>query len=104
MTILEIIGCFLVICGLIFQLFGIYGISKYNNFYTRLTLSSLIDSAGFITIIIGLMFYNGLDYGTLKLGFILLLMLLLNPLSNHILGRGAFLSNYHPEGHERQGR
>ncbi len=97
MTINEIIGSFLIVIGLGFQLFGIFGILKYENFYTRLTLSSLIDSAGFITIVIGLMVYNGLDFGTLKLGFILVLMLLLNPLSNHILGRGAYLSNYHPE-------
>jgi multicomponent Na+:H+ antiporter subunit G len=97
MSINEIIGSILVFAGLVFQLYGIYGIHKYNNFYTRLTLSSLIDSAGFITIIIGLMIYNGWDYGTLKLGFILVLMLLLNPLSNHTLGRGAYLSNYHPE-------
>lgn len=102
MSINEIIGSLLVVAGLVFTLFGIWGLFKYENFYTRLTLSSLIDSAGFIAIIIGLMVYNGLDWGTLKMAFILILMLLLNPLSNHILGRGAFLSNYHPERQERK--
>jgi multicomponent Na+:H+ antiporter subunit G len=100
MNIHEIIGSIFVLIGLVIQLFGIYGIFKYEHFYVRLTLSSLIDSAGLITIIIGLILYKGFGFATLKLGFILLLMLLLNPLSNHILGRGAFLSNYHPE---RQG-
>jgi len=93
----EIIGSILIFIGLIFQLFGIYGLFKYEHFYVRLSLSSLIDSAGLITIIIGLMVYKGWDFATLKLGFILVLMLLLNPLSNHILGRGAYLSNYTPE-------
>lgn len=97
MEVKEIIGSLLVIIGLVFQLFGIFGLFKYEHFYVRLSLSSLIDSAGFITIIIGLMFYKGWDFSTLKLGFILILMLLLNPLTNHILGRGAYLSNYHPE-------
>jgi len=97
MELKEIIGTLLVFIGLIFQLFGIYGLFKYEHFYVRLSLSSLIDSAGFITIIIGLMIFKGWDFATLKLGFILVLMLLLNPLSNHILGRGAYLSNYHPE-------
>lgn len=97
MALKEIIGSVFVIAGLIFQLFGIYGLFKYEHFYVRLSLSSLIDSAGFITIIIGLMVFKGWDFATLKLGFILILMLLLNPLSNHILGRGAYLSNYHPE-------
>lgn len=97
MAIKEIIGSILIFVGLVFQLFGIYGLFKYEHFYVRLSLSSLVDSAGFITIIIGLMIFKGWDSATLKLGFILILMLLLNPLSNHILGRGAYLSNYHPE-------
>lgn len=97
MALNEIIGSVLVVFGLIFTIFGIYGLMKYNNFYTRLTLSSLIDSAGFIAIMVGLMIYNGWEFGTLKLGFILVLMLLLNPLSNHVIGRGAYLRNYHPE-------
>jgi len=98
MPIHELIGSIFVFIGIGFQLFGIFGIMKYEHFYVRLTLSSLIDSAGLVSIIVGLMIYMGLSYATLKLGFILLLMLLLNPLSNHILGRGAYLSNYHPEG------
>ncbi len=97
MDIHEIIGSVLVVFGLIIQLFGIFGIMKYEHFYVRLTLSSLIDSAGFTAIMVGLMLFKGFEFTTMKLGFILLLMLMLNPLSNHILGRGAYLSNYHPE-------
>jgi multicomponent Na+:H+ antiporter subunit G len=97
MLIHEIIGSIVVGCGIIFYCFGLYGISKNNHFYIRLSISSLIDSAGFLTIMIGLMIYKGFDAATLKLGFILLLSLLLNPLSNHILGRGAYLSHYAPE-------
>ena len=97
MSLHEILGSLFVFIGLVFQLFGIFGLFKYEHFYVRLSLSSLIDSAGFITIMIGLMVFRGWDFSTLKLAFILILMLLLNPLSNHILGRGAYLSNYHPE-------
>lgn len=97
----EIIGSIFVVIGLFFQLFGIYGIFRHEHFYIRLSISSLIDSAGFIAILIGLMIFKGINYATLKMGFILLLMILLNPLSNHILGRGAYLSSYHPE---RQGK
>lgn len=97
----EIIGSIFLFAGLVFQLFGIYGIFKHKHFYVRLSISSLIDSAGFIAILVGLMIFKGFDFATLKLGFILLLMILLNPLSNHILGRGAYLSSYHPE---RQGK
>lgn len=97
MVLHEIIGCVFVFIGIISYCFGLYGISKHNHFYIRLSISSLIDSAGFITIMIGLMIYKGIGPATLKLGLILLLMLLLNPLTNHILGRGAYLSHYSPE-------
>lgn len=97
MPVHEIIGSIFVGCGIIFYGFGLWGLTKNNNFYIRLSISSLIDSAGFITIMSGLMVFKGFSVSTLKLGFILLLMLLLNPLSNHILGRGAFLSHYAPE-------
>lgn len=101
MALHEVLGILLLFAGFLIQLFGIYGIIKHNDFYVRLTVSSLIDSAGFITIMLGLMLYKGLSFATLKIGFILLLMLLINPLSNHILGRAAYLSNYHPEGRKR---
>lgn len=93
----EIIGFAFIFLGIIFYCFGLYGMTFKNNFYIRLSISSLIDSAGFITIMVGLMIYKGISPATLKLGLILLLMLLLNPLTNHILGRGAYLSHYSPE-------
>ncbi|MDD3027787.1 MAG: monovalent cation/H(+) antiporter subunit G [Erysipelotrichaceae bacterium] len=97
MDIFKLIGATLILSGIIFQFFGIYGIVVHRNFFVNLSLSSLIDSAGLFAILIGLIFYNGLNMASLKIGFIILLMLLLNPLSNHILGRGAYLSNYHPQ-------
>ncbi len=97
MDVLKLVGGCLILAGILFQLFGILGILTHRNFYVNLCLSSLIDSAGLFAILIGLIFYNGLNMASLKIGFIVLLMLLLNPLSNHILGRGAHLSNYHPQ-------
>ena len=93
----QIIGGIFMCIGLIFQLFGIYGLQRYEHFYVRLSSSSLIDSAGLIAIFIGLITYSGWSIASMKIGFVLFLMLLLNPLSNHILGRGAYMSNYHPE-------
>ncbi len=93
----HIIGTLLLCIGFIFQCFGIYGLQRYKHFYVRLSISSLIDSAGLVTILIGLIFYAGWSMASLKIAFILFLVLLLNPLSNHILGRGAYMSNFHPE-------
>lgn len=97
MSVNEIIGSIIIIAGIGFQLFGIYGITRYQDFYVSLAISSLIDSAGLVTILLGLIVFMGPSMASLKIGFILFLMLLLNPLSNHILGRGAHSSNYNPE-------
>ncbi len=97
MTWYQILGIVIVGIGLIIQGFGVYGMIAHRDFYVRLSISSLIDSAGFLTIMLGLIFYKGFSITSLKIGFIVFLMLLLNPLSNHILGRGAYMSNYHPE-------
>ena len=97
MTLLKLIALIIISLGTAIQLFGIYSMIKYENFYTRLTISSIIDTAAFILIIVGLMIYKGISYATFKMLFILFLMLLLNPLSTHTLGRGAYMSNYHPE-------
>lgn len=93
----HIIGFFFILFGIIIQLFGIYGFIRYNNLYVRLSISSLIDTAGPLLILVGVMFYSGFSFTTLKIVLIFLLLILLNPLTNHVIGRGAYMSNYHPE-------
>ena len=97
MSVNEAIGSLVIFGGIVFQLFGIFGILRHRDFYVNLTLSSLIDSAGLLTILVGLIILNGLTMASLKIGFVIFLMLLLNPLTNHILGRGAYLSKYQPQ-------
>ncbi|GKX32177.1 hypothetical protein SH1V18_46570 [Vallitalea longa] len=88
----EIIGYIIISIGLIFMLIGLIGLLKFKNFYSRVLVSSIIDTASFITIIIGVIFIKGISFFSLKIILILLLMLFLNPLATHTIARNANIS------------
>lgn len=92
MVINEVIGIVFIIIGLVLITIGIFGLYKFRNFYQRASIASIIDSSGFIMVAIGIMIYIGLTLFSLKIGLIIFLMLLLNPLSNHVMVRGAYNS------------
>ena len=83
----------IIVTGLIFILFGIIGLFKFKRFFPRILVTSKIDTVGAITLIIGLIIKHGISFFSLKLVMILLLLLLLNPLTGHIIARCAFVSD-----------
>lgn len=92
----QIVGTVFTSIGILFIAIGVFGIYKYNNFYIRATISSLIDSAGFLFVSIGIIVYKGFSTFSFKILFLIILVLLLSPLSNHYIVRGAHNSGYHP--------
>jgi len=96
MTINMWVGLFLATIGIIFICIGIFGIYIYDNFYIKATVSSLIDSVGFIFVTVGVIVYKGFSHFSLKTLFLLVLILLLNPLANHYIVRSAHTSGYQP--------
>lgn len=97
MSITQWIGIGLAGIGLLFMVIGIFGLYIYDNFYIKATVSSLIDSVGFIIVGFGVMVYMGLSLFSSKTLILIVLILLLNPLANHYIVRGAYRSGYRPE-------
>lgn len=89
MAINGVIGVIIMLLGILMITIGIIGIYKYKDFYVRVAIAALIDTAGFICVTIGLIIYMGLSILSLKLCIIIFLMMLLNPLSSHMIARGA---------------
>ncbi|MCL2457101.1 MAG: monovalent cation/H(+) antiporter subunit G, partial [Defluviitaleaceae bacterium] len=85
MNIIEIIGHVLVVLGLIFVAFGLIGIYRFKGFYQRLLSSSKIDTVGTITVIIGMILIHGFNVFSLRLLLIFGILLLLGPLSTHMV-------------------
>jgi len=85
-------GDVVIAAGLLFILFGVVGMIKYKDFFTRILIAVKIDTVGAITVIIGLALKHGLSFFSLKLMLLMILLLIVNPLATHVIARSAYLS------------
>jgi len=90
----EIVSNIIITAGIIFMLFGVIGLFKFKNFYTRLLVTSKIDTVGVITLIIGLAVRNGVSFFSGKILLLAVIMMIFNPLIAHTLARSAYLSGH----------
>ncbi len=72
--------------------FGVFGIFRFNNLYSRLLTSSKIDTVAAISLLIALTIYSGFSEYTVKLLLLLVFLFLTNPISSHIIVRSAYLN------------
>ena len=94
---MQIIGDIIIALGMVFILFGIIGIFKFKNFYTRILVAAKVDTVGAITIIIGVAIKHGVSFFSLKVLLLLFIMIIINPLATHMIARSAYLSGYKTE-------
>lgn len=87
----------------IFIVFGIIGIFRFKNLYSRLLTSSKIDTASVITILFALIFKCGFSKISAKLFLILIFMLFTGPVTNHIIARSAYLNGVNVKGSAKKG-
>ena len=91
---IDLLAYPLIIIALIFMAFGVIGLFRFNDFYSRILISSKIETVGFLTIMIAFTILSGFSYATLKIFLITLMVMVTNPLSTHAIARSAFLSGY----------
>lgn len=96
MTVLEVIAAALVGLGALVMLAGAAGVLRFPDVYTRLHAAGKGDTLGQALILVGLMLVAGLTLITVKLVFIVLLVLLLNPTATHALARSAWVVGIKP--------
>lgn len=87
----TIIGAVVLAIGLAFMALGVLGLYRFNKFYEKILVASKIDTAGTITVIFGIIIMNGLTMFSLRLVVLLGIVLLLGPISTHIVARSAYL-------------
>jgi len=90
----DVLGNLFIIIGLTFVLFGIFGVFRFNNFYSRILVASKVDTVGFITILTGVIIKKGFSFFSLKVILIMIIMLIINPLTTHSMARAAYRSGY----------
>lgn len=91
------ISSLLLLFSAIFIAFGIIGIYKYKDVYSKLLTSSQIDTVAAITTIMALIIRTGFSQSSVKLLLILLFIMLTGPVSNHIIARSAYMFGYNPK-------
>ncbi|GAB6106416.1 cation:proton antiporter [Fusibacter bizertensis] len=90
----DLLGTIIIVIGVVFVSIGVIGIYRFNNFYARALVASKVDTVGFITIIIGVIFKSGFTFFTLKVLVILIVSMIINPMITHSIVRSAKISGY----------
>ncbi len=91
------ISSLLLFFSAVFIVFGILGIYKYDDVYSKLLTSSQIDTVAAITTITALIIRTGINQSSIKLILILLFIMITGPVSSHIIARSAYMFGYNPK-------
>ena len=96
-TVMNIIGYVFIITGILFICFGVLGIYRFKDFYSRMLIASKIDTIGFITVMVGVVIKSGFTMFSLKVLLILVITIIINPVINNAIVRSAYYSEYRME-------
>lgn len=88
------LGNIIVIIGLILMAFGVIGMFRFKDYFSRVLIGGKVDTVGLITILIGLILKNGFTYFSGKILLVLILYIVTNPIATHAITRSAHLSGY----------
>ncbi len=80
--------------GLIFILIGIIGMFRLDTFQARVMAATLVDTAGYLLILVGVILQWGWSFVSLKILLIILLMLFINPLLTHFLVQSSWKAGH----------
>ena len=88
------IGAALAASGALLVAVGTFGIMRFRDVYSRLHASGVSDNAGLALVLLGLAVYKGWAPMDWTLLFLLLLMLVTNPIATHSIAKSAFVQRH----------
>lgn len=104
-TLVDALSWILLLTGAAFVLIGGVGLIRLPNFFTRLHAASVTDTAGVMSIALGLMLQAGFSQATVKLLLIVLFMIFTGPAATHALAKAALHGKLKPSlATQRDGR
>jgi len=92
----KIIAGIFLLLGFFFVLVAAIGVLRLPDFYSRLHASGKSETLGTILCIIGLVIFEGFTLTGAKLLFIVLFILLANPIGTHVICRAAYRCGLKP--------
>ena len=91
-----IISYFFFALGIFYMFFGVLGIMRFPDLYTRLHPAGKAGTAGLLSIFIGLILYSGFTPFSLRIILIALFIVITSPVASHAIARGAIESGIKP--------
>lgn len=80
--------------GMLLVLIGTLGILRFPDIYSRLQASGVSDNAGLSLVLIGLIVRGGIQSDDMALFFLLLLLVVTNPIVTHSIAKSAFIRKH----------
>lgn len=88
-----IIGSPFLICGLVIFFTELFGVFHFHYVLNRMHAAAMGDTLGISSCLLGLMFFSGFNFTTLKLALIVLFLWCTSPVSSHVLARLEVATN-----------
>ncbi len=89
-TIINVISTIFILAGLFFIIAGTIGLIRFPDFYSRMHATGKCDTLGEGLVIMGLIIYNGLNFISVKLLFLVIFIFVVNPVATHAIARAAY--------------
>lgn len=93
---MNFIANFFFVTGMVFMIFGVLGVLRFPDLYTRIHPAGKAGTAGIFSIFIGLIFYSGISELLFRIILIAVFMLITNPIASHAIARAALESGIKP--------
>ncbi|MDA1036478.1 MAG: monovalent cation/H(+) antiporter subunit G [Chloroflexi bacterium] len=90
------VGLAFMSAGLLFLLVSAVGLVRLPDFFARVHAVSKSETMGIALLLVGLIFYQGLDLISLKFALIILFVAIANPVGAHLLTRAAVRTGVMP--------
>jgi len=90
----ESIGFVLIICGLFFNFSGCLGLVRLPDVYNRLQSSTKCVTLGTCLILLGTLFYNGLNAVGMKAILCIWFIIMTSPTAAHAISRASHRSGF----------
>jgi monovalent cation/proton antiporter MnhG/PhaG subunit len=86
----QIIAIILISLGFFLNAVSAIGVLRMPTFYTRQHVAGMIDSLGLPLTLLGFAIYHGFSLTSVKILFIIVFVMVTNPVSTHLLCKAAY--------------
>lgn len=94
-----IVGCVFLIFGLVIFFTEIFGVFHFRYVLNRMHAAAMGDTLGIGSCLMGLIFFSGFNFTSLKLLLIIVFLWFASPVSSHVLARLEVATNENLETH-----